>query len=50
MCDDEEYSFDLVFEDEDDDEKYAAADDDDGYDSDSSDCEPISTHGDNDNT
>lgn len=50
MSDDEEYSFDLVFEDEDDDEKYAAADYDGEHHSDSSGCEPISTHDESDNT
>ena len=50
MSDDEEFSFDLVFEDEGDDEKYAAAGYDGGYDSDSSSWETISTYGDSDNT
>ena len=50
MSDDEEFSFDLVFEDEGDDEKYAAAGYDGGYDSDSSSWETISTYGDSGNT
>jgi hypothetical protein len=49
MSDDEEYSFDLVFEDEGDDEKFAAAGCDGGCDSDSSDWETILTHGDSGN-